>query len=160
MGDGNFEPHRVGVIADTHGYFDPRIPNLFASVDLILHAGDVGGREILRKLAEIAPVVAVRGNVDPGTDCGDVPDAAWVSIGKLDIYMTHILTPPSADSPPPVEARLVLFGHSHRQHLSEHLGTLYFNPASAGRKRFANPRSVGMLELAGEEVTATFLSLE
>ncbi len=156
----NLEQHRVGVVADTHGFFDPRIPNLFESVDLILHAGDVGGREILRKLAEIAPVVAVQGNVDPGTDCGDLPEAAWVSIGKLDIYMTHILTPPQADSPPSVDARLILFGHSHRQHLSEHLGTLYFNPASAGRKRFANPRSVGMLELAGEEVTATFLSLE
>ena len=162
MGSWNPKPRRVGVITDTHGYFDPRIPDLFESVDLILHAGDVGRREVLRKLAENAPVVAVRGNVDPGTDCGDLPEAAWVSIGKVDIYMTHILTPPRTDSPPPVEARprLFIFGHSHRQHLSECGGTMYFNPASAGRKRFKNPRSVGMLTVAGEDVTAAFLSLE
>ena len=156
----NLEPHRVGVIADTHGFFDTRIPELFESVDLILHAGDVGGRDILRKLSGTAPVVAVRGNVDPGTDCDDLPEAAWVSIGKVDIYMTHILTPPRPDSPPPVQARLVIFGHSHRQHLSECGGTMYFNPASAGRKRFTNPRSVGMLTVAGEDVTAAFLSLD
>ena len=160
MGGRSLESHRVGVIADTHGYFDPGIPELFDSVDLILHAGDVGRREILRKLSGTAPVVAVRGNVDPGTDCGDLPETARVSIGKVDIYMTHIFIPPPPDSPPPVEARLVVFGHSHRQHLSECGGTLYFNPASAGRKRFANPRSVGMVTVAGEDVTATFLSLE
>lgn len=160
MGGRNLKSRRVGVIADTHGYFDPRIPDLFESADLILHAGDVGGRGILRKLSETAPVVAVRGNVDPGTDCDGLPEAAWISVGKLDIYMTHILTPPRTDSPPPVEARLVIFGHSHRQHLSEGGGTMYFNPASAGRKRFRNPRSVGMLTIAGENVTAAFLPLE
>ena len=160
MSDRDLGLRRVGVIADTHGFFDPRIRELFASVDLILHAGDVGGREILRRLADIAPVVAVLGNVDPGTDCGDLPQAAWVSIGKHDIYMTHILTPPRPDSSPPVEASAVIFGHSHQQHLSERGGVLYFNPASAGRKRFENPRSVGMLTVSGEEVTATFLSLD
>ena len=160
MNSRNLELSRVGVIADTHGFFDLRIRKLFASVDLILHAGDIGGRQILRSLADIAPVVAVQGNVDPGTDCGDLPETAWVSIGKHDIFMTHILTPPSADSAPPVEASAIIFGHSHQQHLSERGGVLYFNPASACRKRFANPRSVGMLAFTGEEVTPTFLSLE
>ena len=158
MNSRNPELSRVGVIADTHGFFDPRIRKLFASVDLILHAGDIGGRQILRSLADIAPVVAVQGNVDPGTDCGDLPETAWVSIGRHDIFMTHILTPPGPDSP--VGASAIIFGHSHQQHLSERGGVLYFNPASAGRKRFANPRSVGMLAVTGEEVTPTFLSLE
>ena len=100
MGGRSLESHRVGVISDTHGYFDSRIPELFDSVDLILHAGDVGGREILRKLSGTAPVVAVQGNVDPGTDCCDLPEAAWVSIGKVDIYMTHIFTLPPPDFTP------------------------------------------------------------
>ena len=154
---------RIGVIADTHGYFDPQIPDKFAAVDLIIHGGDVGGLRILQQLAAIAPVVSVLGNVDPETDCGYLPEAAWVSLCGVDIYVTHIFTPPDGPQPSaaPSGAGVVIFGHSHQQYLSEHAGALYFNPASAGKKRFRNPRSLGLLEQGDSgAVDARFISLE
>jgi putative phosphoesterase len=152
---------RLGIIADTHDYFDPQVPDLFQGVDLILHAGDVGAREILHRLSLWAPVCAVRGNIDVGAACDNLPDSLMCCVGQVNIFTTHIFTPPAAGQPgdDPRGAQVVIFGHSHRQLLKRHRGVLYFNPASAGRKRFKETRSVGLLEIQDGQVEAQHLGL-
>ena len=153
----------IGVISDTHGLLDQKVEERFAGVDLILHGGDVGGRDILERLSGSAPVCAVRGNVDAGDhECSSLPESLLITVGGAHIYMTHIFTP-SRDGivgDAAHGARVVVFGHSHQQYLEDYDDVLYFNPASAGRKRFANPRSVGIMEVADGSVKARFLSLE
>jgi len=153
---------RIGIIADTHDYFDPQIPTLFQDVDLILHAGDVGARTILHQLSRLAPVCAVRGNIDEGGACAHLPESLTCNVDQLTLYMTHIFTPPSAaaSGDSPCGGQVVIFGHSHQQHLEEREGVLYFNPASAGRKRFKEVRSVGLLEIRDGHLEACHLALQ
>ena len=153
----------IGVICDTHGLLDQRVAERFKDVDLILHGGDVGGRDILEKLSASAPVCAVRGNGDVSDpECSSLLQSLLVTVDGAHIYMTHIFTP-SRDGVIGDDAhgaRVVVFGHSHQQYLAQFEGVLYFNPASAGRKRFANPRSVGIVEVTDGSVKARFLPLE
>jgi putative phosphoesterase len=158
-------PVLIGVISDTHGLLEPRVGELFEGVDLILHAGDVGGRDILVRLSEVAPVCAVCGNVDADDpECSSLPGSLLLTAGGVHVYMTHVFTPSRegvVGDDHPHGAGVVIFGHSHQQYMADHDGVLYFNPASAGRKRFRNPRSVGIIEVGGSpDVTARFLSLE
>ncbi|MEE2659930.1 MAG: metallophosphoesterase family protein [Candidatus Latescibacterota bacterium] len=144
----------IGVIADTHGLLDDGIPALYAEVDLILHAGDVGPPSILNHLSHIAPTLAVRGNVDEDTPLSHLPLSLSAVFNSVCLYVTHAFAPPGkrdADCAPE-DADIVIFGHSHQQHLQTHddnagRPVLYFNPASAGPKRFRNPRSTGILEI-------------
>ena len=156
---------RIGVISDTHGQLHPRVFELFAGVDHILHAGDVGDEEILVDLALIAPVTAVAGNVD-GFRCGSAREEARVTLGGLRFYLTHILDRPLAPRAAVVEALrvepadVVVFGHSHLPH-DARLGALwFFNPASAGPRRFDYPCSVGILEDAGGRWTGRHVGLD
>ena len=142
---------KIGVISDTHGLFDERIPELFAGVDHIFHAGDIGDPEILDRLGAMAPLTAVAGNID-GFRCGEAGEVAQVTLGGLRFYLTHILDRPDAPRAEVVRALerepadVVVFGHSHLPH-DEHIGgTWFFNPASAGPRRFDYPRSVGFFE--------------
>lgn len=158
---------RAGVVADTHGYLDPRVPQLYGGVDLILHAGDVGDASILEELSRVAPVIAVRGNVDEGSALDHLPESVTVSAAGLSIYMTHIFTPPGGEGPPdpvPPGTRVVIFGHSHLPCLEESgpagAPVLYFNPASAGRRRFGRPRLAGMLTIGPGGCHAEHLDLE
>ncbi len=158
---------RAGVISDTHGYLDPRVLQLYAGVDLILHAGDVGAASILDELSHLAPVIAVRGNVDEGPGLGHLPESVCLSVAGLSIYMTHIFTPPGGEAPGdpvPPGTRVVIFGHSHIPFLQESgpsgAPVLYFNPASAGRQRFRNPRLTGMLTVGPGGVRGENLDLE
>lgn len=158
---------RAGVLADTHGYLDPRVPQLYAGVDLILHAGDVGDASILEELCHVAPVIAVRGNADEGSALDHLPESITLSVAGQSIYMTHIFTPPGGAAPAdpvPPGTRVVIFGHSHLPCLEES-GTaeapvLYFNPASAGRKRFGKPRLAGLLTIVPGTALAEHLDLE
>lgn len=140
---------RIGVIADTHGTLHPRIPELFRGVDHIVHAGDIGGESILEQLRELAPVTYVEGNND--TRAGY--DVARVTVAGLRILVTHILPRPSRpgrhvrESLATEPADVVVFGHSHLPHDEERDGIVYFNPASAGPRRFDLPRSAAMFEL-------------
>jgi len=146
-------PHpsfRIGVIADTHGLLRPEVFAVFANVDHILHAGDVGGEDLIDSLREIAPVTFVDGN----NDDSDGYDITRVTIGSLRILLTHILPRPHE---PRREVRgalpsvdLVIFGHSHLPHNEVIGGVRFFNPASAGPRRFDYPVSVGIIE--GTEV--------
>lgn len=139
---------RIGVIADTHGRLHDRVAGVFAGVDHILHAGDVGGDEIIAALEEIAPVTFVPGNNDDATG----EDVVRVEVGDLRVLLTHILPRPSSPGRTVLEslrrrqADIVVFGHSHLPHDERRGGIWYFNPASAGPRRFDLPVAVGMLE--------------
>jgi putative phosphoesterase len=138
---------RVGIISDTHGVVHPRVAEVFAGVEAILHAGDIGGLHVIRELERIAPVTYIPGNVD------GVEDAVRrVTVGPLRVLLTHILPRPRlpakhiASSLKDEPADLVVFGHSHLPHDEAVGGVRFFNPASAGPRRFDYPVSVGLLE--------------
>lgn len=149
---------RIGVISDTHGLLRPVAIDALAGVEHILHAGDVGGVEILERLQSIAPVTAIRGNVDGFGPCSELPETEVVELGGLFFYMLHDLHALDLD---PVAAGFaaVISGHSHQPKIEERKGVLYFNPGSAGPKRFSLPVSLGFLEIAGGKVTATIEKL-
>jgi len=154
--------NRIGVISDTHGFFDERIAELFAGVSLILHAGDVGSDHILERLSHLAPVCAVRGNVDADGSCATLPESVQIIVSGYTIFMTHIFNlpedGPSPDLPDPAPD-VAIFGHSHKQcHLNRE-DTLYLNPASAGRQRFTNPRSLIILSVDSDSLEAWLVAL-
>ncbi|HEX6088182.1 MAG TPA: metallophosphoesterase family protein [Thermoanaerobaculia bacterium] len=153
---------RIGLIADTHGVVHPRVPELFASVDHIIHAGDVGGAHVLKTLRALAPLTYVDGNNDDATG----EDVLRFELGGLRVLLTHILPRPGKPAPRVVQslreapADLVLFGHSHLPH-NERLGAVtWFNPASAGPRRFDYPVSVGYLEQRGKDWSVTHVALD
>lgn len=136
----------IGLISDTHGLVRPKAAAALAGVSRILHAGDVGRPEVLDQLSAIAPVTAVRGNVDFGGWANALPADAALSIKGRGIYILHNLKEIGID---PVEAGIsvVLFGHTHRPLVENRRGVLYVNPGSAGPRRFALPISIGFLRL-------------
>jgi len=140
---------RIGIISDTHGLLRPGVADLFANVDHILHAGDVGGEHVLRALRELAPVTYVGGNNDDGSDGLDI---VRVTLGGVRILLTHILPKPETPraavlaSLKKQPADAVVFGHSHLPCNEVIRGVTFFNPASAGPKRFKNPVLVGLLD--------------
>jgi putative phosphoesterase len=135
---------RVGVVSDTHGYLDPRVPPALAGVSAILHAGDVGSVAVIDALAEIAGVYAVRGNNDDKLGGLGLPSHVDVTLGGVRVHVVHQL--PHAR--PPEGARLVVFGHSHRTLIEEREGVLYLNPGAAGRAGFHRLQTVAVLECA------------
>jgi putative phosphoesterase len=145
---------RIGVIADTHGLIRPEVLALFDGVQHILHAGDVGGRHVLTALRAIAPVTVVGGNNDDGTDGTDI---VRLTLGAWRVLLTHILPRPEAPRHEVLEslqrkpADLVIFGHSHLPHDEVIRGIRFFNPASAGPRRFDYPMSVGIIQ--GNDLT-------
>jgi hypothetical protein len=141
----------VGVISDTHGLLRPEALDALRGVDAIVHAGDIGGMEIIRALERIAPVTFVEGN----NDSRDGTDVVRVTLGRLRLLLTHILPYPHRPERHVVEslrtepADVVVFGHSHLPH-DEMIGSVrFFNPASAGPRRFDYPVSVGIIDAAG-----------
>jgi putative phosphoesterase len=148
-----------GVISDTHGLLRPEAVEALHGSDRILHAGDVGAPEILEALAKIAPVTAVRGNVDTASWARALPETEVVEAGGLLIYMLHDrgqldLKPEAAGF------RVVVYGHSHQPKIEEKNGVLYFNPGSAGPRRFRLPVSVGRLMIGAGKVRAELVELE
>ena len=153
---------RIGIISDTHGPLHPSIADLFASVDHILHAGDIGGQHILDALRKLAPVTSVDGNNDDATG----EEIVRTTLGSLRVLLTHILPRPHAPGAHVVRslraqpADLVVFGHSHLPHNEVVEGVRFFNPASAGPRRFDYPKSVGILEQRGGAWEAMHLALD
>ncbi|HVE70856.1 MAG TPA: metallophosphoesterase family protein [Thermoanaerobaculia bacterium] len=153
---------RIGIISDTHGVVHPRLPDAFARVDHLIHAGDVGGAHVLRELERLAPVTYVDGNNDDGTG----EDIKRFTIDGLRILLTHILPRPGKPAMRVLEslreqpADLVVFGHSHLPHHEVVNGMTWFNPASAGPRRFNYPTSVGVIEKNGSDWKAMHVALD
>jgi len=139
---------RIGIIADTHGLLRPEAVEALRGVDAIVHAGDVGGAHVLDGLRALAPVTYVKGN----NDDGDGTDVVRLTLGGLRILLTHILPRPHKpdrrviDSLRAKPADVVIFGHSHLPHDEIIDGVRYFNPASAGPRRFDYPVSLGIID--------------
>jgi len=143
----------LGVISDTHGLLRPQAIEALRGSDQILHAGDVGAPEILEALAKIAPVTAIRGNVDTGRWARALPATELVEIGGISIYMLHDLG--QLDLKPEAAGfRVVVYGHSHQPKIEERNGVLYFNPGSAGPRRFSSPVSLGKLTIDAGKIRA------
>ena len=149
----------VGVISDTHGLLRPEAVAALRGVDRIVHAGDIGSADILRLLAAIAPVTAVRGNNDHGAWAKHVPETAVLDLGAARLYMIQDVNEIDVD-PRAAGYAVVISGHSHRPRQEEKDGVLYFNPGSAGPRRFTLPISLGRLRVDGGRVTGTLLTLE
>jgi uncharacterized protein len=149
----------LGVISDTHSLLRPEAVRALRGSDRILHAGDVGAPEILEALAQIAPVIAVRGNVDTGPWARALPETEVVEGGGVSIYILHDLG--QLDLKPQTAGfRVVVNGHSHQPKIEEKNGVLYFNPGSAGPRRFKLPVSVGRLIIEAGKARAELLELE
>ena len=140
---------RVGVISDTHGLLRRQALNVLDGCELILHAGDIGEISVLDRLSEIAPVCAVRGNVDRDGATGSIPLTEVVAFAGHTFYMLHNLDDLDLD-PAAAGFSAVVFGHSHQPTISRRDEVLYFNPGSAGPKRFSLPICVGIIEI-GED---------
>ncbi|MCZ0964111.1 metallophosphoesterase family protein [Paracoccus benzoatiresistens] len=135
---------RIGVISDTHGLLRPEALEALEGVDLILHAGDIGDPNHLDALAHIAPVTAIRGNIDRGHWAEALPETVSLTIGSLRIHMIHDRKALRAD--PGVEGwNVVISGHSHKPGIGETRGTLWLNPGAAGPRRFRLPITLGFL---------------
>jgi uncharacterized protein len=154
---------RIGVISDTHGVFHRSIPEHFAGVDQILHAGDIGKAEIIQRLAMIAPVLAVTGNVDWGGPLDrQHPRVQRLELAGCAIYMTHI-----GGTPNELQGRLptprpdvYICGHSHLPLLQRQNEVLFLNPGSAGPRRFGRAPSLAILTIADGRAEAKLIMLE
>ena len=148
----------IGVISDTHGLLRPDAVVALDGSERIIHAGDVGAPEILDELASIAPVTAVRGNVDKGVWARRLAESEVVEVGKISIYILHDLA--RLDLKPEAAGfGVVVYGHSHVPKQEIRNGALYFNPGSAGPRRFKLPVTVGRLVVSNDEVRAEIVPL-
>lgn len=155
---------KLGLISDTHGLLRAQVFDVFAGVDHILHAGDVGPAELLDELESIAPVTAVWGNTDGWDVRKRVKEIAEVELDGVRIVVIHGM---QLGSPTPEKvaaaypgAGLVVFGHSHQPMIRQVGPTLAVNPGSAGRQRFRDPVSVALAEIAAGSVTAHLVDLD
>ena len=149
----------VGVISDTHGLLRDEARAALAGSDLILHAGDIGKADVIDRLAEIAPVTAVRGNVDRGDWASSYPDYEIVRVDNVNFYLVHRIEDLDRD---PVAAgiRVVVTGHSHKPHIRNEQGVVYLNPGSAGPRRFTLPICLARVVVDGDSVQANLVHLE
>lgn len=148
----------IGVISDTHGLLRPEAVSALADCAQIIHAGDVGKEEILTALSQIAPLVAVRGNVDREPWTEKLPTDAFCIIGGVKIYVLHDLHELSFD-PASIGCGVVISGHSHKPFIERRGGMLYLNPGSAGRRRFSLPVTLAKLEIERSHVEARLIHL-
>ena len=152
---------KLGIISDTHGYLDPKVFKLFAGVEHVLHAGDIGFASIILELEEIAPVTAVLGNNDSGLP---LKETEVVELAARKFLVHHIVYPQS----PSERAKnriareqpdVVVFGHSHKRFCETIGGILFFNPGYSGKPKFGVERSVAILHCDEKEIRAEFLPL-
>ena len=148
----------IGLIADTHGLLRPEALAALQGVSQIIHAGDVGTAEVLRALNAVAPVTAIRGNVDYGEWAQALPATVVVEAGGRLLYVLHDLGALDLD---PVAAgfEAVISGHSHQPHIERRAGVLYINPGSAGPRRFNLPVSLARLRVQAGTLEAELVTL-
>lgn len=154
-------PMRIGLISDTHGLLRPDVHRALAGVDLILHAGDVCGDEILDELALIAPVQAVRGNCDEPSE-SRLAERLDLELGGVRIHVSHgheLGRPGSAKVAAAYDADVCVYGHTHRQLIERVEGRLVVNPGAAGPRRFDLVPSVAVLTIANARAEAELVEL-
>jgi len=148
----------IGIISDTHGLLRPEAVAALRGSDYIIHAGDIGDPSILKELAKIAPVTAIRGNVDRETWAGKVPATSVLEVRDVAIYILHNLA--ELDLRPKAAGfDVVVYGHSHVAKQETKSGVLYFNPGSAGPRRFRLPVTVGRLTVKDGKVSGEIVEI-
>lgn len=154
----NKSPTRIGLISDTHGLLRPEALRTLAESEMIIHAGDVGDPEIIATLETIAPVIAVRGNVDTEAWAEAWPETAIAEAGSTNIYVLHDVH--ALDLNPAASGfHIVVSGHSHKPGSIARGGILYVNPGSAGPRRFQLPVTVAHLDLSRTPWKVDFIDL-
>ena len=148
----------IGVISDTHGLLRPEAVAALRGSDYIIHAGDIGDPDILKKLATIAPVTAIRGNVDRDAWARKIPATNVLEVGGVSIYVLHNLA--ELDLKPEAAGfAVVVYGHSHVSKQEKKNGVLYFNPGSAGPRRFRLPVTIGRLKVTKGKVSGKIIRI-
>jgi uncharacterized protein len=150
---------RVGVISDTHGLLRPEALRALAGVEAILHAGDVGDIAILEALGRIAPVTAIRGNIDQTGPCSALPATEWVELDGAVFYLIHDLKELDLD-PGAAGISVVVSGHSHEPKVERRKGVLYLNPGSAGPRRFRLPVTLALVTVEEGRVEADIVEVQ
>lgn len=149
---------RIGVVSDTHGLLRPELCEALRGADHILHAGDVGAEGLLDGLRAIAPVTAIRGNIDVSGACAALPATEIVELGGRVFYLVHSLADLDI-SPAAAAVSAVISGHSHRGDIHESQGVLYLNPGSAGPRRFKLPISFAWIVIEGDKLIPEIVDL-
>ncbi|HUO59834.1 MAG TPA: metallophosphoesterase family protein [Candidatus Acidoferrales bacterium] len=150
--------HRIGVISDTHGLLRPEAVKALRGSELILHAGDIGAERIIPELRKIAPVVAIRGNIDQGKVAKEFPATDVAEFAGLTFYLLHNRR--MLDLKPDVSGfAAVIYGHSHKPEFYFENNVLYFNPGSAGPRRFNLPISLGRITVRDGELHPEIVEL-
>jgi putative phosphoesterase len=152
--------HHLGLISDTHGVLRPEAVEALAGVERILHAGDVGGAEVLEQLRRVAPVTAVRGNVDGGAWCRDLRYTERLTVGGLQLALTHDIADYRAPRAPDPPDQIVVYGHSHKPALERRDGVLFVNPGAAGPRRFSLPVCLARLTIRDRQATVEPVALD
>lgn len=148
----------LGIISDTHGLLREEAKVALQGCDLILHAGDIGTHAVLEQLQQMAPTVAVRGNIDHGRWAEALPDQEQLMVNGMKFCLLHKLRELNLD-PEAESCRAVIYGHSHKPHNEEKAGALYFNPGSAGPHRFLLPVAVGRILFQAGAMRAEVIEL-
>jgi uncharacterized protein len=156
---GMSRPWEVGLISDTHGLLRPEALAALQGVDAIIHAGDIGAPQVVERLAQIAPVTAVRGNNDRGAWAEKLAATETLEIGGVRLYVLHDLKELALD-PRAAGLAAVIAGHSHQPRLQERDGVLFVNPGSAGPRRFRLPVAVGRLAVNDGRLRGRIIELE
>jgi putative phosphoesterase len=150
---------RIGVVSDTHGLLRPAALKALQGAEHILHAGDVGDLDILDALRAIAPVTAIRGNIDEGGPCNHLPPTELVELGGRSIYMLHDVKKLDLN-PEAAGITAVVFGHSHKPLVESRRDVLFLNPGSAGPRRFELPVTLAWLKIDANDVGARIVHLD
>ena len=145
----------IELIADTHGYLDPRVPPALKGVDLILHAGDIGTEAVLAALARIAPVTAVAGNNDAKLAQLALPLRVDLNLEGVKLHLVHRLI----DAAPGSDTRIIVYGHSHKALVAKREGVLWVNPGAAGRVGFHHEVTLALLRIDDDRCEAELVLL-
>lgn len=150
--------YRIGIISDTHGRLPRSVSNIFKNTDLIIHAGDIGDPDIIDALKQIAPVRAVRGNMDMGHWARQLPRNETIKVGRKQLYVIHDVYHLDINANA-TRYHGVIFGHTHQPQVEKQQGVLYVNPGSAVQPRYGYPPSVALLEIHDDAVKARLIDL-
>jgi len=155
----NKDTYLVGVLSDTHGFLPPKVLKTFKDTDLIIHAGDIGEPEILKALEAIAPVVAVRGNMDGGGWNKRLHGSEIVEIGATRLYVLHNVHELDFD-PAAAGFNAVIYGHFHRPELTKQNGVLFLNPGSTSWPRNGQSASIALLHIHEKKLDVHLIEID